>query len=117
MMLTWKSLAIVCMVVGSLSFAGRVGAQSPKASEKTAAPSEMSNPTRDMNDYTCKDLMRTSGEDRIIGLALLHGYFLGKRGTTTFQPEAMRKATDQFVEYCLDHPTTKVLEAMSQFVK
>jgi hypothetical protein len=116
-MVTWKSLAIVCIVVGSLSFAMRVGAQSSKASEKAAAPSEASTTTRDMNDYTCKDLMRTTGEDRVIGLALLHGYFLGKRGTTTFQPDAMRKATDQFVEYCLDHPTAKVLGAMSQFVK
>lgn len=116
-MVTWKSLAIVCIVVGSLSFTGRAGAQSPKATEKAAAPSEASTPTRDMNDYMCKDLMRTSGEDRIIGLALLHGYFIGKRGTTTYQPEAMSKATNQLLEYCLDHPTTKVLEAMRQFVE
>jgi hypothetical protein len=73
--------------------------------------------TDDIHTYVCKDIMRSSGEDRAISLAFLHGYFLGKKGTTTYRIEDMQKATDQFVEYCLDHPTTKALEAMSKFVQ
>ena len=40
--------------------------------------------TNDLGGYLCKDLMRLSGEDRQIALALIHGYRLGKSGTTSW---------------------------------
>jgi len=72
---------------------------------------------KDLNGYTCKDIMRMSGENRSIAIAFLHGYFLGKKGTTAFDTLKMAEATDQFIEYCLDNPGAKVLNAMSRFVK
>ena len=72
---------------------------------------------RDLNDYTCKDCMRFSGENRSIALAFLHGYLLGKKGTTEFDTAKMSEATDQFIEYCLDNPTVKALDAMGKFIK
>lgn len=110
-MTTWKSIATTLVLVGSLSLIGIAGAQSSKHDDQTASAS------RAINSYTCKDIMRATGEDRVISLALLHGYFLGKNGATTIDAEAMRKATDEFIEYCLDHPTAKAIEAMAKFVK
>ncbi len=73
--------------------------------------------TRDLNDLFCKDIMRLSGSDRDIAMAALHGFMLGKKGTTTYNPEQLAKATDQFIEYCLDNPAAKVLDVCSKFMK
>ena len=73
--------------------------------------------THDLNDLFCKDIMRLSGSDRDIAMAALHGFMLGKKGTTTYNPEQLAEATDQFIEYCLDNPTAKVLDAFSKFTK
>jgi len=72
---------------------------------------------KNLNDYTCKDIMRFSGEHRSIAIAFLHGYLLGKKGTTVFNTQKLSEATDQFIEYCLDNPNAKAVDAMSKFAK
>ena len=69
---------------------------------------------KDMSNSLCKDVMRPSGEDRVIGLALLHGYRLGKKNTTQYDPEALGQISDKFMEYCLDHPSEKALAAFEK---
>ncbi len=73
--------------------------------------------TNDLNSYLCKDLMRLSGEDREIALALVHGYRLGKLGTTQFETEALAEITDRFLEYCLDHPGENALASFEKVAK
>ena len=68
---------------------------------------------KDLNDYSCKDVMVFTIDNREIAIALLHGYFLGKQGTTTFNTEKLAKRTDQFIDYCLDNPKEKALNAMA----
>ena len=72
---------------------------------------------KDLNNYICKDIMRFSGEERSIAIAFIHGYLLGKKGTTLFNTEELAKASDQFIEYALDNPTVKALDGMNKFVK
>jgi hypothetical protein len=72
---------------------------------------------KDLNSYLCKDIMRLSGEHRSIAIAFLHGYLLGKKGTTAFDTQKMAEATDQFIEYALDNPTAKALDGMSKFIE
>jgi hypothetical protein len=72
---------------------------------------------KDLRAYLCKDIMRMSGEDRSIAIAFLHGYMLGKKRTTTFDTQLMAEATDEFIEYCLEHPGAKALDAMNKFLK
>ena len=109
-MSTWKQIATVIALVGSLSITGMAWAQSPKNDEKTTGK------PIDLNSFVCKDLMRASGDERDISLALLHGYFLGKKGLTTYNTEKLREISDQLIEYCLDNPTSKLLEAMGKLV-
>lgn len=72
---------------------------------------------RDLTAYACKDVMRLSGEDREIALALVHGYVLGKKGTTRYEIEALAQITDRFVDYCLDHPTENALKSFEDIAK
>ena len=65
---------------------------------------------RDLKDKKCKDIMILSGEDREIAIALAHGYRLGKKNTTQYVPEVLGEATDNFMDYCLDHPGDNALD-------
>lgn len=76
----------------------------------SAAADEHETAMDDLKSYSCKDLMRMSGESRIVAYAILHGYGLGKKDTTAFNPEAMSSVSDQFTEACLDNPKSNALE-------
>lgn len=73
--------------------------------------------TRDLNNYTCKDIKRLSRGDRDVEIGVLHAYLLGKKGVTKFNVEKLSEATDQFIEYCLDNPNAKALETMRKFTQ
>jgi len=82
----------------------------------TAFAGELSEP-RDFKDNQCKDIMILSGEDREIAIAFAHGYRLGKKNTTRYVPEVLAKATDSFMDYCLDHPADNALVVFEKFTK
>ena len=75
-----------------------------------AAFSEPANP-KDLATYVCKDVMRLSGEDRVVAMVLVHGYMLGKQNVTMFDTDKMARTSDNFIEYCLDHPAENALAA------
>ncbi len=70
-----------------------------------------------MNEVLCKDITRFTGEDRLIALGVLHGYYLGKKGATQYVTATLARASDDFIEYCLDNPRAKALEAFAKFLK
>lgn len=72
---------------------------------------------RDLNDYLCKDVMRMTGEHRSIAIALLHGYFMGKKGTKVFDSQDLGESTDKFTEYCLDNPKAIAADVMAKYVE
>ena len=69
---------------------------------------------KDMTESLCKDVMRYSGEDRVIALAFVQGYRLGKKNMTKYDPDALGQISDKFVEYCLDHPNEKALASFEK---
>lgn len=72
---------------------------------------------RDLRDNTCKDVMRLSGQDRDVALALAHGYVLGKKGTTKYEIDRLAQITDNFVDHCLDNPKDNALAAFEKIAK
>ena len=71
----------------------------------------------DLSGHTCKDVMRLSGEDREIALALVHGYVLGRKGTTKYDVEVLAEITDRFIDYCLDNPKDNALAAFEKIAR
>jgi hypothetical protein len=67
---------------------------------------------RTIEQFTCKDVMRDNGEDREVAIAFLHGFLLGKSGSSSFNLDALHKQTDAFIERCLDNPAEKAMDAM-----
>jgi hypothetical protein len=39
---------------------------------------------------------------------------LGKSGSSNFDIDALHKQTSDFIEYCLDNPSAKAVDAMSK---
>jgi hypothetical protein len=70
--------------------------------------------TRTIDQYTCKDVMREHGDNRDVTIAFLHGFLLGKSGGSSFDIDALHKQTSDFIEYCLDNPSAKAVDAMSK---
>ncbi|MCG6967864.1 MAG: HdeA family protein [Chromatiaceae bacterium] len=81
------------------------------------AAAEPTGTKQDLGTFSCKEVMRLSGEDRGIALALAHGYVLGKKGTTQYEIEALAQITDQFIDHCLDHPTDNALQSFETIAK
>jgi len=80
-----------------------------------AGAAEPNDNKRDLGTFSCKEVMRLSGEDREIALAFAHGYVLGKKGSTQYDIEALAQITDQFIDYCLDHPAENALQSFEKF--
>ncbi|HYH43791.1 MAG TPA: HdeA/HdeB family chaperone [Burkholderiales bacterium] len=94
-----------------LLVAGQGATQQPA---KAAAKSDQGD---DLERYLCKDVMRMTGEDRIIATAILHGYTLGKKSATKYVPAELSKISDSFVEHCLSNPNDKALQAFTRLAK
>jgi hypothetical protein len=69
---------------------------------------------RSTDQYTCKDVMRESGENRDVAIAFVHGYLLGKANATKYNIEVLEKQSDAFIDYCLNNPNEKALDAMTK---
>lgn len=100
----WKRLVTMFVISASLAVVSTSGTSAETAGE-------------DLNDYSCKEIMRFAGDDRRAAIALFHGYFLGKQGKTTFNTETLTGRTDQFIDHCLDNPTMKALDSMARVSK
>jgi len=69
---------------------------------------------RTIEQYLCKDVMRESGANRDVAIAFLHGYILGKSGSSKFDLDVLHKQTDDFIERCLDNPAQKAVDVMAK---
>ena len=67
---------------------------------------------RTIEQFACKDVMRDSGTNRDVAIAFLHGYLVGKSGSSKFNLEALKKQSDLFIDRCLDNPGEKAVDAM-----
>jgi hypothetical protein len=83
----------------------------------TAAAAEPADQKRDFSVLSCKEVMRLSGTDRDITLAFAHGYMLGRKDTTRYDVDALAQVTDQFIDYCLDHPAENALQSFEKFAR
>src|SRR5215468_2726904 len=68
--------------------------------------------TRTIEQYTCRDILREHGTNRDVAIAFLHGFLLGKSGSSKFNLDSLRKQSEAFIDHCLDNPNEKAVDAM-----
>jgi hypothetical protein len=71
---------------------------------------------RTVEQFSCKDVMRESGANRDVAIAFLRGFLLGKSGGTKFNLDVLHKQSDDFIEYCLNNPNEKAMDAMAKII-
>jgi hypothetical protein len=98
--LAQKKIGILAFVLVSASVCGVVPGLAQASSE------------REIERFTCKDVMREPNTSREVAIAFLHGYLLGKSGTSKFDVDLLEAQTDSFVDQCLDHPAEKAVDVM-----
>lgn len=69
---------------------------------------------RQIDKFTCKDVMKEPNTSREVAIAFLHGYLLGKSGMSTFDVDQLKAQTDSFIDQCLDHPGEKAVDTMTR---
>jgi HdeA/HdeB family protein len=67
---------------------------------------------RTVEQYACKEVMRETGSNREVAIAFLHGFLVGKSGSSKFNIDALHKQTDAFIDRCLENPAEKAIDAM-----
>jgi len=95
-----KGISVIALGLASVSVCGVVPVFSQSSSE------------REIERFTCKDVMREPNTSREVAIAFLHGYLLGKSGASRFDVDLLKAQTDSFVEQCLDHPGEKAVDVM-----
>lgn len=95
-----RAYSVVAVVIALLAGAGTGAAQDSKE--------------RTVEQYTCKDVMRESGANRDVVIAFLHGFLLGKSGSSKFNIDVLRRQSDDFIERCLDNPAEKAVDAAAK---
>jgi hypothetical protein len=97
-MSTMQKKIFTAVALASLISAGAVSAQ--EQSDRT------------VEQYACKEVMRETGSNREVAIAFLHGFLVGKSGSSKFNIDVLHKQTDAFVDRCLDNPAEKAVDAM-----
>jgi len=69
---------------------------------------------RSVEQFLCKDVVRESGVDRDVAIAFLHGFLLGKSGSSKFNLDVLHKQSNAFIERCLDNMSERALDTMSK---
>ena len=94
-----KKLPLMCSMSMSVSLPVVAGAES-----------------RQLGDFTCKEIMAADGDGRDIAIAFLQGYALGQRGPE-FDTDDLAEAADKFIDRCLDSPKSKALDVILEVTK
>ena len=81
----------------------------------TASANEAESKT--INDILCKDVLRASGNERDIAMAFMHGYLLAKSGKDVIDRPKLSKASDDFIEACLNDSNSKAITTLGKQLK
>ena len=63
----------------------------------------------DLQTMTCREILKSEGEDRANTLIFMHGYINGTKGETTVNPPILADVTNQILDTCIDNPDRELL--------
>ncbi len=63
----------------------------------------------DLQTMTCREVLKSDGEDRDNLMIFMHGYFSGKKGETTVDAPVLADVTNQILDTCIDSPNQTLI--------
>ena len=71
-------------------------------------------PVIDMTTVDCRTMIKMDADEQDFTLIYFHGYISGMKGDTMFDGPALRDATSNIMDYCIDNPEAMVMEAFEK---
>ncbi len=81
------------------------------AQAQTAAESE---DIINMQTVTCRDLLKTDGDDQRNTIVFMHGYLNGKAGDSKIDGPELAETTDRIMDTCVDSPDRNLLSVFEE---
>lgn len=69
----------------------------------------------DLEVVTCRDLLRSEGEDRANTLVFMHGYINGQNANLKIDGPAIADTTNQIVDACIDDADKQLLAVFTEY--
>ncbi len=92
---------LLCGTMAAVSF-GTIAQAQP-------APEEEQDDIVDLKTVTCRDLLKTDGEDRTNTFVFMYGYINGTKGDLTINGPALADASEKILDACIDSPDSTIL--------
>ncbi|EDX86576.1 hypothetical protein S7335_4281 [Synechococcus sp. PCC 7335] len=105
--LSWFILSASVATLGITAY----GNSQVIAQEETTVPAATVDQI-DLEALTCRDFLKTPGDEQTNLMIFMHGYMSGVSETTTIDAPALVAASDSIVDGCIDDPEGTLL---SQF--
>lgn len=84
-----------------------------------SAPSVAQENEEDTNIYldkiSCRELLKMPGEDKKLTLIFFHGLMSAKKTQMVVDRIALREATDQIVDECINNPETTLITVFEKY--
>ena len=68
----------------------------------------------DLQTLTCRDLLKSEGEDRANLIIYMHAFINGKTNNTKIDAPLLAEATNTIVDTCIDNPDSALLRVFEQ---
>ena len=68
----------------------------------------------DLQTMTCRETLKSQGEDRANILIFMHGYMSGQQEETAINPPVLSDATDRILDTCIDNPERTLLSVFEE---
>jgi len=72
------------------------------------------NVTYKIDEMTCRELLKMSGDSRDFTVIFMQGFMSGKKSELVFDAVSLTGATDKAIDTCIDNPDGKLLSAFEK---
>jgi len=70
--------------------------------------------TYQINEMTCRQLLKMSGDSRDFTVIFMQGFVSGKKSEMLFDAVPLTEATDKAIDICIDNPDGTLLAAFEK---
>ncbi|MEL7359978.1 MAG: HdeA/HdeB family chaperone [Cyanobacteria bacterium J06634_6] len=103
--LGWFILSATVATLGITTFvSSQTSAQEESMPEEGAPAVTETADAVDLATLTCRDFLKTPGDEQANLMIFMHGYMSGVAGSTTIDGPALANASDSIVDGCIDDP-------------
>ncbi|BAU65348.1 hypothetical protein STA3757_27300 [Stanieria sp. NIES-3757] len=68
----------------------------------------------ELQTMTCREVLKSDGQDRNNIMVFMHGYITGKKGETSVNVPVLADGTERILDTCIDNPERTLLSVFEE---